>query len=122
MVKFLVGDVGLSCTSIRDDYHRTPLHDAFWTATANPEVVDYLLKQPYAVELLLCKDKRGFSPLDYSRGEDRDRWLRFLHERRDTLRPQFSDRESLADLIENVDESVCEENFSSPPKRLKIMG
>lgn len=87
MVRFLIEEVGLSCTTIRDDYHRTPLHDAFWTSKASPETVEYLLKQPHVTGLLLCKDKRGFTPLDYSRGEDRGRWLRFLWERRADLRP-----------------------------------
>lgn len=125
MVKFLVGQVGLSIASIRDDYHRTPLHDAFWTSTANPEVVDYLLQQPHVIELLLCKDKRGFSPLDYSRGEDRSKWLKFLSERKDILRPQCSDRESLADLIEAVDTQVSkdeDDSYMSPSKRQRIIG
>lgn len=125
MVKFLVGEVGLSISSIRDDYHRTPLHDAFWTSTANPEVVDYLLQQPHVIELLLCKDKRGFSPLDYSRGEDRSKWLKFLSERKGILRPQCSDRESLADLIENVYTQLSkneDDSYMSPSKRQRIIG
>lgn len=125
MVKFLVGEVGLSIASIRDDYHRTPLHDAFWTSTANPDVVDYLLEQPHVIELLLCKDKRGFSPLDYSRGEDRSKWLKFLSERKDILRPQCSDRESLEDLIENVYTQISkeeDESYMSPSKRQRVIG
>ena len=87
MVQFLVVTVGLQITTIRDDYHRTPLHDAFWTSKASYDVVDFLLKQPNAMELLLLKDKRGFTPLDYSHGEDHERWLRFLWERRSQLKP-----------------------------------
>merc|ERR1712232_246657 len=70
-----------------DDYDRTPLHDAFWTPAPSYDVVDYLLKQPNVPDLLLCKDKRGFTPLDYTRAEDRGRWLRFLRERNALLRP-----------------------------------
>lgn len=87
MVQFLVVNVGLQITTIRDDYHRTPLHDAFWTSKASYDVVDFLLKQPNAMELLLLKDKRGFTPLDYSHGEDHERWLRFLWERKSQLKP-----------------------------------
>lgn len=86
MVEFLVLDVGLSISEIRDDYHRTPLHDAFWTPTASYDVVDFLLKQPYVPDLLLCKDRRGFTPLDYTRAEDRGRWVQFLWERKTLLR------------------------------------
>lgn len=123
MVKFLVGEAGLSCAEIRDDYHRTPLHDAFWTSTASPDVVDYLLQQPYVTELLLAKDKRGFTPLDYSRGEDRKKWFRFLWERRDLLKPAPTARGSLSDLIHDVD-TISKDDYTptSPTKRQRIVG
>jgi len=113
MVRFLMDEVGLSCTTIRDDYHRTPLHDAFWTSTASYDVIDYLLKQPNVTELLLCKDKRGYTPLDYSRDEDRGRWLRFLWERRSILRPMG------VSSTKDVEDDLL---TSSPSKRQKIMG
>merc|ERR1712023_497089 len=87
MVQYLIEEAGLSITEIRDDYHRTPLHDAFWTPTTSLGVIDFLLRQPYVAELLLCKDKRGFTPLDYVRPEDRGKWLQFLRERKTLLRP-----------------------------------
>mmetsp|Transcript_19492 Transcript_19492/g.22318 ORF Transcript_19492/g.22318 Transcript_19492/m.22318 type:complete len:293 (+) Transcript_19492:171-1049(+) len=86
MVQFLITEVGLKVHEIRDDYHRTPLHDAFWTSTASYDVVDFLLQQPHVVELLLLKDIRGCTPLDYARAEDRGKWLRFLWERKAILR------------------------------------
>jgi len=126
MVRFLVEEVGLSCITIRDDYHRTPLHDAFWTSKASPDVVAFLLKQPYVTELLLCKDKRGFTPLDYSRGEDRGKWLRFLWERRSELRPTPVLPENgiidfyLKDI--KVDDD-CDKSSEMPsPKRIKVVG
>ncbi|OEU06641.1 ankyrin [Fragilariopsis cylindrus CCMP1102] len=87
MVKFLIDEVGLRIDTIRDDYHRTPLHDAFWTPVASYDVVDFLLQQPNVVQLLLLKDVRGYTPLDYARSEDRGKWLRFLWERKAILRP-----------------------------------
>ena len=30
------------------------------------------------VQLLLLKDVRGYTPLDYARSEDRGKWLRFF--------------------------------------------
>mmetsp|Transcript_51106 Transcript_51106/g.57895 ORF Transcript_51106/g.57895 Transcript_51106/m.57895 type:complete len:292 (-) Transcript_51106:137-1012(-) len=86
MVQFLITEVGLQVHEIRDDYHRTPLHDAFWTSKASYDVVDFLLQQPHVVELLLLKDIRGCTPLDYARAEDRGKWLRFLWERKAILR------------------------------------
>ena len=38
------------------------------------------------VQLLLLKDVRGYTPLDYARSEDRGKWLRFLRERKSILR------------------------------------
>eukprot|EP00535_Pseudo-nitzschia_heimii_P002541 CAMPEP_0197177244 /NCGR_PEP_ID=MMETSP1423-20130617/2924_1 /TAXON_ID=476441 /ORGANISM="Pseudo-nitzschia heimii, Strain UNC1101" /LENGTH=307 /DNA_ID=CAMNT_0042626767 /DNA_START=215 /DNA_END=1138 /DNA_ORIENTATION=- len=110
MVRFLVEEVGLSCVTIRDDYHRTPLHDAFWTATANPDLIAFLMELPYVTELLLCKDKRGFTPLDYSRGEDRGNWLRFLWERRSKLRPT-----AVCDFDDDDDE-IRRSDFATKPE------
>mmetsp|Transcript_48117 Transcript_48117/g.54461 ORF Transcript_48117/g.54461 Transcript_48117/m.54461 type:complete len:287 (-) Transcript_48117:1115-1975(-) len=105
MIHFLLTTVGLSITTtIKDDYHRTPLHDAFWSASPNKyQIVDYLLKQPDTVELLLLKDKRGFTPLDYCRGEEYDNWYQFMKERKTLLRsappkpmliPKIADRKA----------------------------
>ena len=90
MVKFLVLEVGVSASNIMDDYDRTPLHDACWTSNKTGsayDIVDLLLQQPYVPDLLLCKDRRGFTPLDYTRAEDRARWLRFLRVRKPSLHP-----------------------------------
>jgi Ankyrin repeats (3 copies) len=48
------------------DYGRTPLHDALWTFSNEPnslQMIALLLKQ--CPEMLLVTDKRGFTPLDY---------------------------------------------------------
>merc|ERR1719491_2885378 len=84
MIHFLLTTVGLSITTtVKDDYHRTPLHDAFWSASPNKyQIVDLLLKQPETVALLLLKDKRGFTPLDYARGEEYEKWYHFLTARK----------------------------------------
>jgi hypothetical protein len=130
MVKFLIVEAGLSCATIRDDYNRTPLHDAFWTSTANPEIIDFLMQQPHVTELLLCKDKRGYTPLDYSRGEDREKWLRFLKERRSYLRPatkdtpnEFNSGEiSLANVFGDNFEAIKDDSFIRSVKRQRIVG
>ena len=69
---------------VRDDYGRTPLHDACWTTTPNFEVMDILID---AVDpmLLLAEDVRGHTPFDYARREHWELWLRFLKERKERL-------------------------------------
>jgi len=128
MVRFLIEEVGLSVVNIRDDYHRTPLHDAFWTSTARFDVVDYLLKVPHVTELLMCKDKRGFTPLDYSRAEDHGKWLRFLWERRAELKPTEFSKEEEVDEDDEISLSLlldfesAKDDFTHSFKRQKIIG
>lgn len=83
MVKYLLleGDADLN---IRDDYNRTPLHDACWTCQPNLELVDLLVRM--APEQVLMEDVRGFTPFDYARREHWGVWLRFLWERKSILR------------------------------------
>ena len=76
--------------NIRDDYYRTPLHDACWTAEPQYELVDLLVR--LAPHQLLMADIRGCTPFDYVREEHQGKWLRFLWERREILRP-LVDRE-----------------------------
>jgi hypothetical protein len=113
MVKFLIEEVGLRIDTIRDDYHRTPLHDAFWTPIASYDVVDFLLRQPNVVQLLLLKDVRGYTPLDYARSEDRGKWLRFLWERKYILRPTSLSTSCLS----STSTSTC---TSTPPSLSNI--
>jgi Ankyrin repeats (3 copies) len=88
LVRFLIETVGLDVRTIRDDYHRTAMHDACWTNRSASDVMDVLLE--YAPEHLLLRDVRGYTPLDYVRTEDQGRWLRFLWERKARLNPSWS--------------------------------
>ncbi|OEU08557.1 hypothetical protein FRACYDRAFT_196332 [Fragilariopsis cylindrus CCMP1102] len=88
MVEFFLVTCGFQLNVIRDDYFRTPFHDAFWTSKASTTLIDFLLTQQQTqpnnsslVALLLLKDKRGNTPLDYSRLEDHPIWIQFLQER-----------------------------------------
>ena len=83
MTNFLVKEVQADI-NIRDDYFRTPLHDACWTATPNFELVDMLIRE--VPEHLVLEDVRGFTPFDYVRKDHWKQWNRFLWERRDLLR------------------------------------
>lgn len=84
MTKFLIEEVKVDI-NIRDDYFRTPLHDACWTPEPNFELVEMLIR--LAPEQLLLADVRGFTPFDYVRADHWKQWLRFLWERRNLLRP-----------------------------------
>uniref|UniRef100_A0A6U6FJK1 Uncharacterized protein n=1 Tax=Odontella aurita TaxID=265563 RepID=A0A6U6FJK1_9STRA len=80
---------------VRDDYGRTPLHDACWVPQPNFELMDLLLDWcdgdsagvrkeeggSLAEQLLLMSDKRGHTPLDYVRREHWDKWNAFLEKR-----------------------------------------
>jgi hypothetical protein len=70
---------------IRDDYKRTPLHDACWTAEPNLELVDLLIR--HAPEQVVMEDVRGNTPFDYVRKDHYSMWLRFLWERKALLKP-----------------------------------
>jgi len=87
MVRFLVEELpGASPSqmlSIKDDCLKTPLHDACWTASPNPELVELILR--HAPEQVVMQDIRGNTPFDYVRKEDYQLWLRFLWERRHLL-------------------------------------
>ena len=79
VVKFLLLE-GRVNIHVRDDFGRTPLHDACWTAEPNFSVMDTLLE--YApTELLLAEDVRGHTPFHYARKEHWESWVSFLKER-----------------------------------------
>jgi hypothetical protein len=72
--------------SIRDDYNKTPFHDACWTTTPNFELIDLLLK--YVPEQLLMKDVRNKTPYDYVQFQHYPIWLKFVWERKSLFKVQ----------------------------------
>uniref|UniRef100_A0A7S4RJP1 Uncharacterized protein n=1 Tax=Ditylum brightwellii TaxID=49249 RepID=A0A7S4RJP1_9STRA len=85
VVSFLIQDASVSIR-VRDDYGRTPLHDACWTCEPNFELMDLLIRE--CPDLLLVEDKRGHKPFDYVRREHWGVWNRFLEDRKDLLSPK----------------------------------
>lgn len=79
VVKFLLleGRVDLS---VRDDFGRTPVHDACWTSEPNFAVMDVLLEHA-PTDLLLAEDVRGHTPFHYARKEHWDSWVSYFNER-----------------------------------------
>lgn len=82
VVEFMIHEVGMP-VNVHDDTGRTPLHDAFWTPEPNEELIDIMISQ--CPSMLLVNDKRGHSPLQYSRQGHWDTWNTFLHTRKDNL-------------------------------------
>ena len=85
IARYLLDEAGVT-PWVRDDYGRTPCHDACWTATPNLELMDLLVRR--CPEMLLMSDKRGSTPLDYVRKDNWDVWRQFLSERWDVICPR----------------------------------
>jgi len=79
VLTFLLKEADLS-VRIKDDYGRTPLHDACWSKDPQFEIIEMLLQQEPG--LLFVTDKRGFTPFAYSRMEHWSTWHQFLYENR----------------------------------------
>ena len=77
VVDYLLNEADVS-PAVRDDYGRTPLHDAFWTPSPNYLLVDMILRK--CPDLLYIKDRRGHSPLFYARQADWDSWIHHLND------------------------------------------
>jgi ankyrin repeat protein len=71
VVKFLVNEAKVD-VRVRDDYGRTPAHDACWQAEPNMELIEIIVNQ--CPDLLLVTDKRGFTPLQYVRKAQWPAW------------------------------------------------
>ena len=80
----LSDEVGLNAC-IRDDYGRTPLHDACWNPSPLLEICTWLMQKEPA--LFFVTDKRGFTPFQYARKSDWIVWRQFLFDRRHLLEP-----------------------------------
>lgn len=86
-VDFLRCLLNLGCSvQVSDDYGRTPLHDACWTAKPNFDIVEMLLRADR--HLLHLMDCRGALPLSYVRKENWTAWLEFFATRNDIFWPR----------------------------------
>ena len=83
IIRFLLFEAHVPIET-RDDFGRTPLHDAIWTSKPNLEVMDVLITVA-PPEILLARDVRGHTPFHYARKEHWDKWMKFLEERREVL-------------------------------------
>ena len=108
IVRFMVEDAGVSlCT--RDDYYRTPLHDACWTSKPNFDLFLFIIqKEP---ELLVAKDVRGHMPLNYVRREQWDTWRKFLKQHAPLFKPKAA--------IVSPEKPITSLEEESPTKKVK---
>ena len=82
LVSFLLNEADVS-PRIKDDYGRTPLHDACWRGNPEYEIVELLLSaEP---RLAFVQDVRGHKPFQYARKEHWGAWRDFLEEKRDLI-------------------------------------
>jgi Ankyrin repeats (3 copies) len=63
---------------VRDDYGRTPLHDACWNPEPQLEICAWILQRDPS--LFLVADKRGYTPFQYARESDWPVWCKFLYD------------------------------------------
>lgn len=85
VLRFLVDEASVSL-AVKDDYGKTPAHDACWTIKPNFEVVKIVVTT--CPDLLLVADKRGSSPLDYTQKSLWSDWCTFLKDNEDILIPK----------------------------------
>mmetsp|Transcript_18596 Transcript_18596/g.27582 ORF Transcript_18596/g.27582 Transcript_18596/m.27582 type:complete len:300 (+) Transcript_18596:129-1028(+) len=98
VVRFLVHEAGV-CVRVKDDYGRTPLHDAFWAKEPEIELVKLLIS--ICPDLLLVSDVRGFVPLAYVRKEHWGIWCKFLGDHREDLVPKYLMPETIVTTTNN---------------------
>jgi ankyrin repeat protein len=84
MAEFLLSpEVNLSAR-VRDDYGRTPLHDACWHPQPQLAICKWIMERDPS--LFLVADKRGFTPFQYARKNDWTIWRQFLFENKEFLK------------------------------------
>lgn len=74
-----------ACVHISDDYGRTPMHDACWSAQPCFETIFTLLHQ--GPGMLHMQDARGSLPLAYVHKDHWPVWVTFLESHRDVFWP-----------------------------------
>jgi Ankyrin repeats (3 copies)/GAF domain len=85
MVQFFMSEEVDLPVRVRDDYGRTPVHDACWNPAPLLEICEWIMEKDPS--LFLLADKRGFTAFQYARQSDWQIWRQFLFDHADLLRP-----------------------------------
>ena len=80
MVDYLLSPTVALNVRTRDDYGRTPLHDACWAPEPQLRICTRILKEDPS--LFFIADKRGYTPFQYARSSDWHIWRAFLFRNR----------------------------------------
>merc|ERR1712228_84592 len=88
-VAFLLSDRVNLNVRVRDDFGRTPLHDACWNPEPLIDICTKLMEKDPS--LFLVTDKRGYTAFQYARKTDWPLWRKFLFDRRHLLAPIMSE-------------------------------
>ena len=83
IVHFLLSEPVQLNVRVRDDYGRTPMHDACWNPEPQLEICSWIMAQDPS--LFLISDKRGYTPFQYARKSDWQVWRQFLFDHREHL-------------------------------------
>ena len=83
IVHFLLSPPVSLSVRVRDDYGRTPMHDACWNPEPQLDICTWICQQDPS--LFLVTDKRGFTPFQYARKGDWHVWRQFLFDSRHLL-------------------------------------
>jgi len=78
IVRFFVREANVSL-KIRDDFGRTPLHDACWTEEPSFDLVNLIIEEE--PDLVFMSDKRGHTPFNYVRRQHWLSWSKFIMDR-----------------------------------------
>lgn len=90
VMRFLVEEANVSL-AVKDDYWKTPAHDACWTTKPNFDVMKTVVTA--CPDLFLVADKRGSTPLDYTQRSLWGEWCEFLKKNEDILMPKMLRKE-----------------------------
>ena len=74
---------------VRDDFGRSPMHDACWTSKPNVAIMDLLIDS-VSPEMLFAEDVRGHTPFDYARKEHYEEWYQYLSRKEDDLQRRIT--------------------------------
>lgn len=86
VVDMLINEAGVTLR-VKDDFGRNPAHDACWTVEPNFQLMDLIVGS--CPDLLLVKDVRGHTPLDYVRREHWPAWSEYLMKKGEQLSPKI---------------------------------
>lgn len=85
---------------IRDDFGRTPLHDACWTSSPNFAIMDALIER-VDPSMFLSEDVRGSTPFEYVRQDHWCGWVKYLAERKERLGQRIREAQDISSKAES---------------------